>query len=189
MKKYILCFLLICYASVSFAANNFVSEDIKINFRTGPSIKYRVSGSIPSGQKITIIDATSSRYFYKIKTMGGKTGWLSRKMIKSGISVREENKNLVQTLSTNVTLIQQQADEILRLKSLLDSQKVKSDQQTSKQSQLTTKISSLNSQLNKLDDSNLIRWITHIGIVLVFGGFLLAILSIFRRRKDYNEIY
>lgn len=114
---------------------------------------------------------------------------MPKKSIKSGLSAKAQVKQLEETVSTSVALIKKQANEIHRLKSLLNTQKVKNDNQSNKQTQLTSEISTLNSQINRLDDSNLIRWVTHIAIVLVFGIFLLAIVSVFRKRKGYNEIY
>jgi len=189
MKKYFLFAFLICYINTSYAVNNYISEDISINYRTGPSIKYRVSGAITAGDNITVIDSTSSRYFSKIKTAQGKVGWIPNKLVKSGVSAKAKLQDLEQTVSNSIALIKKQADEIHRLKSLINTQKVKNDHQSNRQNQLTTEISSLNNQINKLEDSNLIRWITHIAIVLVFGIFLLSIVSIFRKRKSYNQIY
>jgi len=178
-----------CFVNTSFAVNNYISDDLSVSYRTGPSAKYRISGAITSGDKITIIDSTNSRFFYKIKTEQGKSGWVPRELVKSGSSAKEKVKELQQTVSTSIALIKKQADEIHRLKSLINTQKVKNDYQSNKQSQLTTEISSLNNQINKLDDSNLIRWVTHIGIVLVFAIFLLSIVSLIRKRKSYNQIY
>ena len=178
-----------CFVNTSFAVNNYISDDISVSYRTGPSAKYRISGAITSGDKITIIDSTNSRFFYKIKTAQGKSGWVPRELVKSGSSAKEKVKELQQTVSTSIALIKKQADEIHRLKSLINTQKVKNDYQSNKQSQLTTEISSLNNQINKLDDSNLIRWVTHIAIVLVFAIFLLSIVSLIRKRKSYDQIY
>jgi len=189
MKKCFLVAFLICFVNTSFAVNNYISDDLSVSYRTGPSEKYRISGAITSGDKITIIDSTNSRFFYKIKTEQGKSGWVPRELVKSGSSAKEKVKELQQTVSTSIALIKKQADEIHRLKSLINTQKVKNDYHSNKQSQLTTEISSLNNQINKLDDSNLIRWVTHIGIVLVFAIFLLSIVSLIRKRKSYNQIY
>jgi len=178
-----------CFVNTSFAVNHYISDDLSVSYRTGPSAKYRISGAITSGDNITIIDSTSSRFFYKIKTEQGKSGWVPRERVKSGSSAKEKVKELQQTVSTSIALIKKQADEIHRLKSLINTQKVKNDYQSNKQSQLTTEISSLNNQINKLDDSNLIRWVTHIAIVLVFAIFLLSIVSLIRKRKSYNQIY
>jgi len=178
-----------CFVNTSFAVNHYVSDDLSVSYRTGPSAKYRISGTITSGDNITIIDSTNSQFFYKIKTEQGKSGWLPRKLVKSGLSAKEKVQELQQTVSTSIALIKKQADEIHRLKSLINTQKVKNDYHSNKQTQLTTEISSLNNQINKLDDSNLIRWVTHIAIVLVFAIFLLSIVSLIRKRKRYNQIY
>ena len=189
MNKYFIFAFLFFYINTSYAINTYVSDDISIHYRTGPSVKYRVLGTLTSGDNVTIINSTNSRFFYKIKTTSGKVGWVPKKSIKSCLSSKAQVKQLQQTVSSSVALIKRQADEIHRLKSLLNTQKVKNDNQSSKQTQLNTEISTLNSQINRLDDSNLIRWVTHVAIVLVFGIFLMAIVSVFRKRKGYNEIY
>ncbi|MEH6443325.1 MAG: TIGR04211 family SH3 domain-containing protein [Oceanospirillaceae bacterium] len=189
MKSLLIIILLFSYIESSFALPAHVSDDLQVYYRSGPSTKYRLVGTLISGDAITILDDTTSKRFYKISTLQGETGWIAINKVKIGVSAKTQASKLQKSLTDSIDLIKKQADEIQRLKGLLNRQKIENENNSDKQSQLNSEISSLSNQINDLDDSNLIRWMTHAGIVTIFGVFLIFIVSIFRKRKNYNEIY
>ncbi len=189
MKKIFVTLFLLSFIQTSFAYKAHVSDDLKVNLRTGPSLKYRVAGTLASGDSFKVIDDKASRKFLKIKTQNGKIVWIAKNKTTTGESLKSQNAALESSLSESVTLIKKQADEIHRLKSLLNSQKIENERQTNTQTKLTSEINSLSNQIDKLDDSNLIRWFTHASIVTIFALFLLFIISIFRKNKKYDEFY
>ncbi len=189
MKNLLVIIFLFSYINNSFAVQAYIADDVPIYFRAGPSTKYRVSGTVSAGETVTIIDFKTSKRFFKIKVLTGKTGWLASNKIKFGESTLIKMKKLQQSITNSVALINKQANEIHRLKSLLNKQKIKNDKQTNQQSQLTSKISNLNNQIDNLDDSNLIRWITHISLLGFLAAFLIFIISLLTKRKSYNEIH
>jgi SH3 domain protein len=187
MKIYLIAVILFSHCTFAFSA--YISEDSSVHFRTGPSIKYRVAGVIKSGEPVTVIDSRSNKSFHKIKTSKGVLGWVSSKQIKSGKSKLETIALLESSVSNSVILIKKQADEIHRLKNLLNQQKTENLTQSNKQVQLTSKINTLSSQIDKLDDSNLIRWLTHTGVITIFAIAMILLITIVRKRRSYNEIY
>ncbi len=189
IKNLLSVIFLFCYIDSSFAVQAYISDDIPVYYRTGPSTKYRVSGTVSFGETITIIDIKTSKRFLKIKTLTGRTGWIARNKIKFGESTLIKMEKLEQSVTHSIILIKKQANEIHRLKSLLNKQKVKNDKQTYTQNLLTSKISNLNQQIDNLDDSNLIRWLTHVAILGLLGAFLILIISRLTKRKSYNEIH
>jgi SH3 domain protein len=190
MKYTLLFFIFSClsfYTINSQAIEAYVSDDISIHYRSGPSAKYRIKGALTSGEVVSIVDS-SSKLFYKIKTQQGKLGWIERDQVSRGLSDKTKIVMLENSLSDSIDLVKKQADEIHRLKLFLSIQKIKNADYTSRQDLLTSRISSLNNEINSLDDSNLIRWITNVGIISLFAIFLLFITSIVKKSKRYNRI-
>ena len=193
MKYYITFAILCCYSLSVFATDTqaveaHVSDDISINYRSGPSTKYRVKGTLVSGDSVTIVDSRSSRLFYKIKTQQDKLGWVPREQIATGLSNLAKLEMLENSLADSIDLVKKQADEIDRLKSSLSIQKTKNADYTDRQDLLTSRITHLKHKINSLDDSNLIRWITNLGMICLFAIFLFFIISTLKKRKHYNHI-
>jgi SH3 domain protein len=189
MKYIFITLFLLSFVQTSYAYKAHVSDDLKVNLRTGPSLKYRLAGTLSSGDSFTVIDNKASRKFLKIKTLKGKIVWIAKSKTTTGESIKSQKVSLEESLSESVTLIKKQADEIHRLKALLSSQKIENERQTNTQTKLNSEINSLSNQIDKLDDSNLIRWFTHASIVTIIAIFLLFIASIFRKNRKYDEFY
>ncbi len=187
MKNIFLALLLLSFIQTSYAYKAHVSDDLKINLRTGPSLKYRLAGTLNSGDSFTVIDDKISSKFLKIRTAQGKNAWIAKSKTEIGESIRSQKTSLETSLSESVLLIKKQADEIHRLKNLLNNQKIENERQSSTQSKLTSEINSLSSQIDKLDDSNLIRWFTNASIVTIFALFLLFVASIFKKKRKYDD--
>lgn len=187
MKKLTLFLLLFSFVQTSYAYKAHVSDELQVNLRTGPSLKYRVSGTLTSGEPFTVINDQRSKKFLQIKTLDGKVAWIAKSKIKVGTSLKEKGLALEKSLANSVLLIKKQADEIHRLKNLLNTQKIENERHSTNETQLNSKINTLSNEIDKLDDSNLIRWFTHASIVSLFGIFLLFIASIIKKRRRYDS--
>lgn len=191
MKKiYLFCLVFFMFVNSSYAMNAHVADDISTSFRSGPSNKHKIVGQLKSGESITILNIKNAKNYYKIQTIKGKTGWILKSKIKAGDSKFSQIEMLESSLTDSINLIKKQANEIHRLKSQLNEQKLKTESKSNKETQLTLEISDLNTQLSNQDDSNLIRWMTHGGIVALIGVFLgLIISSMLKRKKRLNQLY
>ena len=54
----------------------------RLNMRSGPGTGYRIVRSLSNGKPLKYIRKSGS--WYKVKTFGGTTGWVSKKYVKSG---------------------------------------------------------------------------------------------------------
>lgn len=54
----------------------------RLNLRSGPGTSYRIITSLSYGKPLKLIRKSGS--WYKVKTMGGTTGWVARKYVKEG---------------------------------------------------------------------------------------------------------
>lgn len=189
MNKIFLLLLIMTWSQTSFAYKAYVSDDLTVHLRTGPSVKYRVAASLKSGETFTVIEDKRSLRFVKIKLKSGRTLWIARKHIKSGMSHKLKSKALEKTLANNLQVMTEQADEIHRLNALLNEQKIKNDDHSNTQSLLNSQISSLHQDLEKLDDKNLIRWFTHTSVVTIIALFLVFVTAAYLKHRRRNYIY
>lgn len=77
--------LLVCllFPFTSFAATQYVSDDLSIFMHSGPSTKYRIIGSIEVGTKLTTLRSNNATKFTQIKTPAGKVGWVNSTQIQN----------------------------------------------------------------------------------------------------------
>jgi uncharacterized protein YgiM (DUF1202 family) len=54
----------------------------RLYMRTGPGTDYRIITSLSNGKPLKLIRKSGS--WYKVKTFGGTTGWVSRKYVREG---------------------------------------------------------------------------------------------------------
>ncbi|MEM5530390.1 SH3 domain-containing protein [Gammaproteobacteria bacterium AS21] len=189
MKKILLLVLSIFTINSCFANEAYISGPNSFYYHSGPSTKYKIIGSVDSQDTVEIIDTTNSHQFYKIKTKHGDTGWLSREYVSQGISEQAKTKLLRQDLTASLNLIKRQADEIHRLKMLVSTQKMARYIGETEQSKLNSQINNLTSEIDSLDDSNLIRWITHLSTIALLASIVLYMLGFFRNRKKNRQFY
>lgn len=105
IKKTIMLCLLLCsfifaFNTVdSYADSTGVVTTAKLNVRSGPSTKYRVTGSLNKNNSVTIL--SSSNGWYKVKLPNNKVGWSSGRYIKVGSSSNNNNTNTSNTKTEN----------------------------------------------------------------------------------------
>jgi SH3 domain protein len=189
MKKISLFILSLLTINTCFASEAYISGPNSFYYHSGPSTKYKILGSVDNQDTIEIIDSTNSHQFYKIKTKQGNTGWVSRKYVSQGISEQAKTKVLRQDLTASLSLIKRQADEIHRLKMLVSTQKMARYIGETEQSKLNSEINNLTSEIDSLDDSNLIRWVTHLSTIAFLASIVLYMLGFFRNRKKNRQFY
>lgn len=78
MSKSVLITLLLSLllSAAAAAQTRYVSDDLRINLRTGEGDQYRITKILPSGTKMTILERGSSDEWVKVRTAGGVEGWV-----------------------------------------------------------------------------------------------------------------
>lgn len=105
----------------SFAKTYYVSDELKVPFRSGGSLKHRILRFVSSGTAVTVLD-TEGEYSH-VKTSEGKEGWMLTKNIMDVPSGRDRlvyankklEKNKQETKKLN-TIISDLKAEIKQLK-------------------------------------------------------------------------
>ena len=182
--KFLLLFI-IFVSSLANGATNYVSDDLHTFIHSGPSTKYKIIGSVNTGEHIKIIRKDSN--FTLVKDSKGRSGWINSKYVSNQPGLKERLPKL--------------ENELIKLKTQLDEYKgnlgSKASQVTNlentnlKLTQQLEEVQALNDSLNeKLDTKRtdlLIRWFSYGGMVAGAGlilGLIIPLLIPNRRNKS-----
>ena len=188
MQKITLLLLIILslVSSVS-AATRYVSDDLYTYVHSGPGTKYKIIGSVNSGDTIELIQTNKNAGFSEIKDSRGRSGWINSKYVSrnSGLKVRlgkleVEFAALNTELRTAKDNVKSHSNEVRELKKT-----------NSKLNEELKHVKALNANLNeKLDTEKidlLMRWFSYGGMVGGIGlllGLILPSLVPNRRKRS-----
>ena len=186
MKKEVIFALLTSLATPVWAESAHIADDVYVFMNSGPSNQYRISGRVASGEAVQILN--SSGNYIQIKTENGRTGWVPKQFVASGPSDLIRMPLLEKELAASKQQLEQQAQKIETLENSNEVRLNESEKSRAQVVELQQEISELKAKINNMDQSNLIRWLTHGGLVAL-GGVLIGLLVPYlpRRRKTRND--
>ena len=193
--KLALCLL---FSSSSFAATQYVSDDLTIFMHSGPSLEYRIIGSLQVGARLNALEYNEATKFMQVKTAAGKTGWvksselqqlppakvllpkIQKELNVSKNKLEKINSKNKENLSTKEKSITQKDRLITQLKG--EKKKLQSSIDT---------LEALNVELEILKETKESRmrmeWLMFGGSILFFGIIFGLILPFLPRRKKRNS--
>lgn len=86
----------------------YVSDDIGVVLRSGPTNRYRVIGKISAGTPITILQSDTANESSEVRVASGDTGWIQTDYITDEPTVRAKYQQLLQENSQ----LKQQVEEL-----------------------------------------------------------------------------
>ena len=172
-------------SSLANAATNYVSDNLHTFMHSGPSNKYKIIGSVNTGEHIKIIRKESN--FTLVKDSKGRSGWINSKYVSNKAGLKERLPKL--------------ENELTQLKTQLDEYKGNLDSRGSQVSNLENTNLKLKKQLEEIQAQNseleskldtkkndlLMRWFSYGGMVGGAGlilGLLIPYLIPNRRNKS-----
>lgn len=185
LKTNFLLSLLICISSSANAATNYVSDDLHTFIHSGPGTKYKIIGSVNTGEHIKIIRKDSN--FTLVKDSKGRSGWINSKYVSNQPGLKERLPKLEK--------------ELIQLKTQLDEYKGNLDSRAGQVSNLENTNLKLKKQLEEIQAQNneleskldtkkndlLMRWFSYGGMVAGVGlllGLIIPYLIPKRRNKS-----
>lgn len=187
MKKLLIAIALLFTLSPAYAERGHIADDVFVFIHGGPSNQYRITGRVRSGSPITILKRSSDKKFVQVRTSSGKVGWVDATNVNSGDSIQVRMPKLENSLNKSQTLVEEQTTEIDQLKKSLATFKSENSTYTTQLSKLESEITRLNQKINNMDESNLMRWFTHGGLVALGGVILGLIIPLLPRRKKRRD--
>ena len=185
LKTKILLLILIFVSSVANAATNYVSDDLHTFIHSGPGTKYKIIGSVNTGEHINVIRKESN--FTLVKDSKGRSGWINSKYISTKPGLKER----LPKLETELAELKTQLDEYKGNLDSKGSQVGNLENTNLKLNQQLEEVQALNRDLNeKLDTKRndlLMRWFSYGGMVAGIGlilGLIIPLLIPSRRNKS-----
>lgn len=159
----------------------YVSDDVGIIMRSGPTNGYRVIGKLSAGTPIQALESANDRT--KVQTADGDTGWISTEYITDQPTIRAKYQ---QVLNKNSEL-KQQLNEVMQ--DIADKDNIIQLNNT-----LQQQVSELENERDTLRQQNSIlkdRFHTDVfyagALVLLFGMFLSWVLSRFGKKRRQSS--
>ena len=193
--KFLLCLL---FSSTSFAATQYVSDDLAIFIHSGPSLEYRIIGSIKVGSSVTTLKYNDATKFMQVKSPNGKVGWVKA----SEIQKQPPSKSLLPKIQEQLKVSQE------KLKTINDDNKATmSDniqaiiEKDNLIAQLENEKSTLRDTITELETRNIeldllqdtkdervkMEWLMFGGSVLFFGLVIGLLIPFLPRRKKRSD--
>lgn len=193
--KFLLCLL---FTSTSFAATQYVSDDLTIFMHSGPSLEYRIIGSIQVGTTVQTLKYNKATKFMQVKAANGRTGWVKASEIQSTPpaksllpaiqkTLQESQEKLKNINMNNAKSLSDKQQAILDKDNLIA--RIESEKKTLRDT--ITDLETRNMQLDLLQDTKdervKMEWLMYGGSVLFFGMVIGLIMPLLPRRKKRTE--
>ncbi len=163
--------------------NFYVSDDIGVVLRSGPTNRYRVTGKIAAGTPITILQSDTANDSSEVRVANGDTGWIQTDYITDQPTIRAKYQQL---LEENVQL-KQQVDELAQDIADKDNIIQLNNNLQQQVSELQNEADTLRQQ-TALQKDRFHKDVFYAGaLVLLFGMFLSWVLSRFSRKKRQSS--
>lgn len=167
------------------AATNYVSDDLHTFIHSGPSTKYKIVGSVNSGERINVIRKDGN--YILIKDSKGRSGWINSKYVSNQQGLKER----LPKLETQLLKLKTQLEDYEKSLKSRNTQISKLEDMNLKLNKQLEEVQGLNDSLNeKLDTKRtdlLMRWFTYGGMVAGAGlllGLIIPLLIPSRKNKS-----
>lgn len=165
---------------------NFIADDVQLFMHSGPSYEYRISGRVRSGEAVEVLERSGD--YTKVRLETGKEGWVPSRYISEGQSALSQLPLLETALEKSRQQVKSQVDEIRELGLRVQTLEKDNQNLTEQMVARDTQIRDLQFELQNMDQSNLMRWLTHGGIIALAGVIIgLIIPNLPKRRKQRDE--
>ena len=182
----------------SVAATRYVSDEVVIYTHSGPSLEYRIIGTLKVGEKVSTLKYDEDTKFMQVKTAKGKVAWVKNSELQKALpakillprvkkQLKEVQVELAQTKTENNKTLQERSLSMDEKEILIEN--LKDEKRTL---QLTIEdLKARNLELDLLQDTKdervKMEWLMYGGSVLFFGLLLGLIIPFLPRRKKRNN--
>ena len=161
----------------------YISDELLIHVRTGPSDGYRIAYYLKSGTPVTLVEEATESGYQRITDPRGRDGWVESKWVTPTASAKQR---LAETIREMESLKQQQQRQVATLRQSLNSANAIVEKSRTFQeqiSELQTSNTTL-AQQNKLLSDRFQQEVFFAGaLVLGAGAILGIIIGRFSRKK------
>ncbi len=181
-----------------FAATRYVSDDVSIYEHSGPSLQYRIIGTLNVGTPVETLQYDEKTKFMQIKKANGKTSWVQNRELQetqpAKVLLPKVQLELQQAQQKLANIAQENEQEMQNtVQSLNEKEELIANLMDEKQTLLQTidELKARNLELDLLQDTKderiKMEWMMYGGSVLFFGLLIGLIIPFLPRRKKRNN--
>ncbi len=182
----------------SFAETRYISDEVFIYLHSGPSLDYRITGTLKVGEKVSTLKYDENTKFMQVKSESGRVGWMKLSELQKSLPA----KSLLPAVQEELKAAQQKLENIAEenRKNLEDKEQLFQDQivlvenLNQEKALLQQEILDLKARNLELDllqetkDSRVkMQWLLNGGGVLFFGLLIGLIIPFLPRRKKRTD--
>lgn len=181
-----------------FADDKYITDNISVYLRRGPSTNYGLIGSLKSGDKVTIIDKSDDGSFTKIRDEKNRLAWIESELLTNTPSAKERlplleeqintlNEKIINLDQEKQTLINDYNEQLKTAQSKISQLESSKNELEQDLNQKNLQIETLNKEIDENGQNLMLKWFTRGGIVAGAGlllGLLLPFIFPRRRKKD-----
>lgn len=181
-----------------FADDKYITDNISVYLRRGPSTNYGLIGSLKSGDKVTIIDKSDDGSFTKIRDEKNRLAWIESELLTNTPSAKERlplleeqintlNEKIINLDQEKQTLINDYNEQLKTAQSKISQLESSRNELEQDLNQKNLQIETLNKEIDENGQNLMLKWFTRGGIVAGAGlllGLLLPFIFPRRRKKD-----
>lgn len=197
--KILVATVLMALSTNSFSEVRYVSDNLSIFLHSGPSLDYRIIGTLNAGEQVNALKYDDKTKFIQVESSAGKTGWMKVAQIQETLPAKqllpELQKQLQEAQQKLKTIDDENVASLSEKEQLFEQQIILVDNLKQEKSLLQQEILDLkarNLELDLLQETKESRiqmeWLLNGGGVLFLGlviGFLIPFLP--RRKKRTNN--
>lgn len=181
-----------------FADDKYITDNISVYLRRGPSTNYGLIGSLKSGDKVTIIDKSDDGSFTKIRDEKNRLAWIESELLTNTPSAKERlplleeqintlNEKIINLDQEKQTLINDYNEQLKTAQSKISQLESSRNELEQDLNQKNLQIETLNKEIDENGQNLMLKWFTRGGMVAGAGlllGLLLPFIFPRRRKKD-----
>ncbi|AJA44245.1 SH3 domain protein [Frischella perrara] len=181
-----------------FADDKYITDNISVYLRRGPSTNYGLIGSLKSGDKVTIIDKSDDGSFTKIRDEKNRLAWIESELLTNTPSAKERlplleeqintlNEKIINLDQEKQTLINDYNEQLKTAQSKISQLESSKNELEQDLNQKNLQIETLNKEIDENGQNLMLKWFTRGGMVAGAGlllGLLLPFIFPRRRKKD-----
>lgn len=125
-KMCLLLWIALATSTMAHAQTQYVSDELEITMRTGPANDRKIVAVLKSGTAVEVLDVDRDNDYSRVRTAGGKEGWVLSRYLMDDASAREQlvaATRQVTDLQRQNTNLQQELTQIDQLQASVDSLK------------------------------------------------------------------
>ncbi|MGJ8580710.1 MAG: TIGR04211 family SH3 domain-containing protein [Psychromonas sp.] len=195
IKLFLLCLI---FPISSFAATQYVSDELSIYMHSGPSLQYRIIGTIEVGTAVDTLQYNEKTKFSQVRTSTGRVGWVKA----SEIQTQQPAKSLLPALQKkyqesqdklNTINSENEAANAEQTQAIIDKDSLIAQLDSEKRALRDTiaDLKERNMELDLLQDTKdervKMEWLMYGGSVLFFGMLVGLIIPFLPRRKKRTD--